>query len=163
MKIENLENLFLQQNQHKTAAPKPGHRAVQHQSGQYQGHGQTYHNQHQQGYQNQHQQGYQNQHQQGYHNQHQQGYHNQNNQGYQGYQNNRSNNQQQSNWVNRGQMRGRGRPRPGGFRNNQVNNKGNTSRTRNTLKFDNDYDFEQANTQFEELRSQLGKVTKQRI
>lgn len=43
-------------------------------------------------------------------------------------------------------MRGRGRgfiPRGAG---------------KNTLKFDNDYDFEQANTEFEELRSQLAKT-----
>lgn len=30
--------------------------------------------------------------------------------------------------------------------------------SKNTLKFDNDYDFEQANTEFEELRSQLAKT-----
>lgn len=53
-------------------------------------------------------------------------------------------------------MRARGRPRGGsGFRPNQPN-QGN--KVKNTLKFDNDYDFEQANTEFEELRSQLGKV-----
>ncbi|KAG5892899.1 hypothetical protein JTB14_006217 [Gonioctena quinquepunctata] len=39
----------------------------------------------------------------------------------------------------------------------EPNNQGNV-RPRNTLKFDNDYDFEQANTEFEELRSQLGKL-----
>lgn len=32
------------------------------------------------------------------------------------------------------------------------------SKPKSTLKFDNDYDFEQANTEFEELRSQLAKV-----
>lgn len=51
-------------------------------------------------------------------------------------------------WINRGNMRGRGRGR-GGFR-NQPGNAGN--KPKNTLKFDNDYDFEQANTEFEELR-----------
>lgn len=51
-------------------------------------------------------------------------------------------------WMNRGNMRGRGRGR-GGFR-NQPGNTG--AKPKNTLKFDNDYDFEQANTEFEELR-----------
>lgn len=51
-------------------------------------------------------------------------------------------------WMNRGNMRGRGRGR-GGFR-NQPGNAG--AKPKNTLKFDNDYDFEQANTEFEELR-----------
>lgn len=52
-------------------------------------------------------------------------------------------------WVNRGNMRGRGgRGRGGGFR---AGNTG-TNKPKNTLKFDNDYDFEQANTEFEELR-----------
>lgn len=32
------------------------------------------------------------------------------------------------------------------------------AKPKNTLKFDNDYDFEQANTEFEELRSQLTKL-----
>ncbi|XP_034186023.1 LSM14 family protein trailer hitch isoform X2 [Osmia lignaria lignaria] len=57
-------------------------------------------------------------------------------------------------WMNRGNMRGRGRGR-GGFR-NQPGNTG--AKPKNTLKFDNDYDFEQANTEFEELRSQLAKT-----
>ena len=53
-------------------------------------------------------------------------------------------------WMNRGgNMRGRGRGR-GTFRNNQPGNAG--AKPKNTLKFDNDYDFEQANTEFEELR-----------
>lgn len=53
-------------------------------------------------------------------------------------------------WVNRGNMRGRGgRGGRGGFRTNQANNAGAKPKT---LKFDNDYDFEQANTEFEELR-----------
>ncbi|XP_046752171.1 protein LSM14 homolog B isoform X2 [Diprion similis] len=63
-------------------------------------------------------------------------------------------------WIARGNIRGRGRGRGGGgggtFRPPQpgsINNK-----PKNTLKFENDYDFEQANTQFEELRSQLAKT-----
>lgn len=57
-------------------------------------------------------------------------------------------------WIARGNIRGRGRGRGGGgggsFRPPQpgsINNK-----PKNTLKFENDYDFEQANTEFEELR-----------
>ncbi|XP_026670643.1 protein LSM14 homolog A isoform X3 [Ceratina calcarata] len=58
-------------------------------------------------------------------------------------------------WINRGNMRPRGRGGRGGFRNPP----GNTgAKPKNTLKFDNDYDFEQANTEFEELRSQLAKT-----
>lgn len=80
---------------------------------------------------------------------------NYNNQNYQGH--------QRGGWIQRGQIR-RGRPRGGpGFKppqNGQPIQQGGApgNRTKNTLKFDNDYDFEQANTQFEELRSQLGKV-----
>lgn len=51
--------------------------------------------------------------------------------------------------MSRGNMRGRGRGR-GNFRSNQPGNTG--AKPKNTLKFDNDYDFEQANTEFEELR-----------
>ncbi|XP_076752906.1 LSM14 family protein trailer hitch isoform X1 [Xylocopa sonorina] len=58
-------------------------------------------------------------------------------------------------WMNRGNMRARGRGGRGGFR-NQPGNTG--AKPKNTLKFDNDYDFEQANTEFEELRSQLAKT-----
>lgn len=60
-------------------------------------------------------------------------------------------------WINRGgnNMRGRGRGR-GNFRPNQPGNAG--AKPKNTLKFDNDYDFEQANTEFEELRIQLAKT-----
>ncbi|XP_066583890.1 protein LSM14 homolog car-1 isoform X2 [Prorops nasuta] len=57
-------------------------------------------------------------------------------------------------WINRGNMRSRGRGR-GGFR-TPPGNAGAKPKT--PLKFDNDYDFEQANTEFEELRSQLAKV-----
>lgn len=65
----------------------------------------------------------------------------------------------QGGWVGqRGQMRG-GRGggggggrggRGGNFRNQQPGGTG--AKAKNTLKFDNDYDFEQANTEFEELR-----------
>ncbi|XP_044266085.1 protein LSM14 homolog B-like, partial [Tribolium madens] len=66
-------------------------------------------------------------------------------------------NQQRGGWTNRGPMRPRGRPR-GGFKPNQGQpTPGN--KAKNTLKFENDYDFEQANTEFEELRSQLAKVS----
>ncbi|KAL3285232.1 hypothetical protein HHI36_019344 [Cryptolaemus montrouzieri] len=78
-----------------------------------------------------------------------------------------SNQIQRGGWIQRGppRQRGGGRPRgaPGGFR--PMNQSGGPNinqqqlgRKRNTLKFDNDYDFEQANTEFEELRSQLAKV-----
>ncbi|XP_011252656.1 protein LSM14 homolog A isoform X1 [Camponotus floridanus] len=63
----------------------------------------------------------------------------------------------QGGWVNRGNMRGRGGGRGrGNFRTIQAGNAG--AKPKNTLKFDNDYDFEQANTEFEELRSQLAKT-----
>ncbi|KAJ8919687.1 hypothetical protein NQ315_006215, partial [Exocentrus adspersus] len=79
-------------------------------------------------------------------------------QAYQGYQGTQTN-QRGTNWGNsRGQARPRGRPRSG-FR--PMQNQGNqaaNNKPKNTLKFENDYDFEQANTEFEELRSQLGKV-----
>lgn len=52
-------------------------------------------------------------------------------------------------WMNRGTMRGRGRGR-GNFRSNQPGNTG--AKPKSTLKFDNDYDFDKANTEFEELR-----------
>ncbi|KZC09511.1 Protein LSM14 like protein B-A [Dufourea novaeangliae] len=58
-------------------------------------------------------------------------------------------------WMNRGNMRGRGGRGRGGFR-SQPGNAG--AKPKNTLKFDIDYDFEQANTEFEELRSQLAKT-----
>ncbi|CAG4962770.1 unnamed protein product [Colias eurytheme] len=54
----------------------------------------------------------------------------------------------ESQGYNRGGWRGRSRGRGRGF----------VPRNKNTLKFDNDYDFEQANTEFEELRSQLAKA-----
>lgn len=61
----------------------------------------------------------------------------------------------QQGWTNRGPVRPRGRPRGSGvFKPNQQGNK------KNTLKFDSDYDFEQANTEFEELRSQFAAKVK---
>lgn len=44
----------------------------------------------------------------------------------------------------------------GGFRQNVGNQ--NKNRPKNTIKFDSDYDFEQANNQFEELRSHMSKL-----
>lgn len=38
------------------------------------------------------------------------------------------------------------------------NSKSGNNRPKNTLKFENDFDFEQANTKFEEIRSQLAKL-----
>lgn len=43
-----------------------------------------------------------------------------------------------------------------GFRQNQANNKARAQK--NTIKFESDYDFEQANNKFEELRSSLAKM-----
>jgi protein LSM14 len=78
------------------------------------------------------------------------------NQGPQGSHHNQQGNQQRGGWTSRGPLRQRGRPR-GGFKPNQGQpTQGN--KAKNTLKFENDYDFEQANTEFEELRSQLAKV-----
>lgn len=62
-----------------------------------------------------------------------------------GWHNNRVNNQNMSNNM-RGRPRGRGGLPQGG------------NRAKNLLKFENDYDFEQANSKFEELRSQLSKL-----
>lgn len=71
--------------------------------------------------------------------------------------------QQRGGWGNRGPLRQRGRPRGagnGGYRPNQGQpNINPAAKVKNTLKFENDYDFEQANTQFEELRNQLSKVS----
>ncbi|KAK9881509.1 hypothetical protein WA026_016389 [Henosepilachna vigintioctopunctata] len=77
-----------------------------------------------------------------------------------------NNQQMRGGWIQRGPMRGRGgraRGGPGGFRPVNHNQSGSNlnqqaARKRNTLKFENDFDFEQANTEFEELRSQLAKV-----
>ncbi|XP_063827929.1 protein LSM14 homolog B-A [Ostrinia nubilalis] len=89
--------------------------------------------QHQQHQQQQHQQPQSSQ-QHHHHQQHQGETSNYHHQGGQGY--------------NRGGWRGRPRGRGRGF----------VPRNKNTLKFDNDYDFEQANTEFEELRNQLAKT-----
>lgn len=62
-----------------------------------------------------------------------------------GWHNNRGNNQNMNNNM-RGRPRGRGGLPQGG------------NRAKNLLKFENDYDFEQANSKFEELRSQLSKL-----
>lgn len=66
---------------------------------------------------------------------------------------------QRGGWIARGgNMRG-GRGTRGGrgvYRTNQPGNTG--AKPKNTLKFDNDYDFEQANTEFEELRSKLHQL-----
>lgn len=61
-------------------------------------------------------------------------------------QNNNQNNSQNSNNNMRGRPRGPRGPAQG------------ANRTKNLLKFENDYDFEQANNKFEELRSQLSKL-----
>lgn len=63
-------------------------------------------------------------------------------------------------WINRGAMRGRGRGQGGGVRGgggmnnsfNRNNQAGNTAPKAKTLKFDKEYDFETANSEFEELR-----------
>lgn len=76
---------------------------------------------------------------------------------------------QQGNWNRPQNRQQRPRSRPsgegvqppaGGFRRNPPASQMNTSggKPKNTLKFENDYDFEQANTKFEELRSQFEKV-----
>ncbi|XP_055530615.1 protein LSM14 homolog B-A isoform X2 [Wyeomyia smithii] len=109
---------------------------------------------------------------------------NQNNQN-RGWNNNRGNNQNQSNNM-RGRPRGRGGIPQGTNNNNRRKSATSTSdsnnkkpaingivnskkpnnnqkqqglnRGKNLLKFENDYDFEQANNKFEELRSQLSKL-----
>lgn len=63
---------------------------------------------------------------------------------------NRGNNMANSNNM-RGRPRGRGGPPQGGVR------------TKNLLKFENDYDFEQANSKFEEWRSVLSKLSKLKV
>lgn len=75
---------------------------------------------------------------------------------------------QRGGWIQRGPPRPRGGNRPrggqGGYRPMNQNQGGlnpnqQGGRKKNTLKFDNDYDFDKANTEFEELRSQLSKVS----
>lgn len=91
--------------------------------------------------------------------------------GYQGQQRNnhhqhpqQQQQQQRGQWQNQGgRQRTNRQPRGpggvgGGFKTNQGQTNQGPNKVKNTLKFDNDYDFEQANTEFEELRSQLAKV-----
>lgn len=71
--------------------------------------------------------------------------------------------QQQQGWQNnnRGMQqrpRGRGRPMQTGYRMQPGQMPNQPPKPKNTLKFDSEYDFEQANTEFEELRSKLAKV-----
>ncbi|CAH1130005.1 unnamed protein product [Ceutorhynchus assimilis] len=103
----------------------------------------------------QHNQGYQHPNNQGYQ-QHQnnQSYHHQNNQG--GYQQYNRGGWNQQRGIARGRGRGKGAPfRPGGATPGQ---QGGQQGNKKTLKFDSEYDFEQANTEFEELRCKLAKV-----
>lgn len=44
-----------------------------------------------------------------------------------------------------------------GYRQN-FNNQNNKGRPQKTIKFESDYDFEQANSKFEEMRSSLAKL-----
>jgi len=75
------------------------------------------------------------------------------------HQNNRNNRGGHPNnqWLtHRGPMRG---PRgPSGPRGGRPNFRNQGPKTKNTLKFDNDYDFEQANAEFEDLRLSLAKT-----
>lgn len=74
----------------------------------------------------------------------------------------RGNVQRNENWVNYQQRRPNNRPgQNGGQQNNYQSGGGyqnQNRRPRNTLKFDEEYDFEQANSQFEEVRLQMSKV-----
>lgn len=93
------------------------------------------------------------------------GMRNQNYQNY-GYQNRDQGMNQRGGWIQRGPPRPRGnraRGGQGGYRPMNQNQGGlhpnqQGGKKKNTLKFDNDYDFDKANTEFEELRSQLTKV-----
>lgn len=74
-----------------------------------------------------------------------------------------NNNRNHQNNHNNGGNNLRGRPRAGNIGQPQQQQQGSTGgaggqRAKNLLKFDNDYDFEQANSKFEELRSQLSKL-----
>lgn len=85
-------------------------------------------------------------------------------------QNNQGSGQGRGGWINRGGggggggMRGRGRGGSQGQQNfnrapgQQLQQQSNNSQKNKTLKFEGDYDFDKANTEFEELRSQLAKV-----
>ncbi|XP_044746066.1 protein LSM14 homolog B-B isoform X2 [Coccinella septempunctata] len=94
------------------------------------------------------------------------GVRNQNYQNY-GYQSRDMGMNQRGGWIQRGPPRARGGNRPrggqGGYRPMNQNQGGlnpnqQGGKKKNTLKFDNDYDFDKANTEFEELRSQLSKL-----
>lgn len=66
--------------------------------------------------------------------------------------------------MNRGGMRrgrGRGGPSSGGFNRPPGSGQqqtGTGGKPKNTLKFENDFDFEQANKEFDTLRNQLAKT-----
>lgn len=66
---------------------------------------------------------------------------------------------QNQGWVQRGgRGGGRGRGR-GGYNGRPGGQQGmGGQRPKNILKFENDYDFEQANTEFDKIRTQLAKV-----
>ncbi|XP_076263389.1 LSM14 family protein trailer hitch isoform X3 [Rhynchophorus ferrugineus] len=82
----------------------------------------------------------------------------QQNRGRQQHQNNQQGYQQRGGWNNQRNMtRGRGRSRGGPFRSGGQSGQIGANK-KNTLKFDKDYDFEQANTAFEELKNKLAKV-----
>lgn len=62
-------------------------------------------------------------------------------------------------WGHRGGRGGRGGRGRGGFNGRPQGQQGIVSgRPKNILKFENDYDFEQANTEFDKIRVQLAKV-----
>lgn len=65
-------------------------------------------------------------------------------------------NQNRGGWVPRGNSRQRGSRSRGPPK--QFNRPGGPPPKKNTLKFDGDYDFDKANTEFEELRSRFVKV-----
>lgn len=89
------------------------------------------------------------------------------------YHGNNQQNNRQMGWggpPTRGQPRNRGfRPRGppnsgpnigtgGNYRQNQPSSQSTSGKPKSTLKFDNDYDFEQANNQFSELQKQFEKI-----
>jgi len=67
-------------------------------------------------------------------------------------------NNMNANMRNRGLIGNRGRLQSQGYRSMGVPSNQNKPRTKNTIKFEQDFDFEQANNKFEELRSQLSKL-----
>ncbi|XP_058054672.1 protein LSM14 homolog B isoform X1 [Anopheles bellator] len=72
--------------------------------------------------------------------------------------NNNRNHQNQNNGGGGNNLRGRPRGNVGQPQQQQGGVGGAGQRAKNLLKFENDYDFEQANNKFEELRSQLSKL-----